>query len=69
MKTVEFDGHGFIRLIDHLNKWRSAREQAIIDLLFSKVARGDLVGVERTLRNKSTASLRARGVLTVERMQ
>lgn len=60
---------GIIRLVDHCRVWRSAREQSIIDLAFSKLARGDVVGLERTLKNRSVASLRQRGVLTVEREQ
>lgn len=60
---------GDIRLIDNLQKFRSGREQSLIDLLFVKLARGDREGLERSLRNKSAASLRRRGVLTVERAQ
>jgi hypothetical protein len=58
---------GDLRLIDHLGKFRSATEQGYIDKLFSKLERGDRVGLERSLRNKVAASLRRRGVLTVER--
>ena len=58
---------GDIRITDHLAKFRSAKEQALIDLLFGKLSRGDRQGLERSLRNKSVASLRRRGVLNVER--
>jgi hypothetical protein len=60
---------GDIRLTDNLQKFRSSREQSFIDLLFVKLARGDREGLERSLRNKSAASLKRRGVLTVERTQ
>jgi hypothetical protein len=58
---------GDIRLIDHLTKYRSPKERALIDRLFAKLSRGDKTGLERSLRNKDVASLRRRGVLTVER--
>lgn len=61
--------NGDIRLIDHLPKYRSPTEQRLINLLFAKLARGDRQGLERSLRNKSVASLRRRGVLSVERAQ
>lgn len=60
---------GDIRLTDHLQKYRSRMEQKLIDTLFGKLVRGDRQGLERSLRNKSVASLRRRGVLTVERAQ
>jgi hypothetical protein len=58
---------GDIRLIDQLAKFRSAKEQHLIDLIFYKLQRGDREGLERSLRSKSVASLRRRGVLRVER--
>lgn len=60
---------GDIRLIDNLQKYRSVKEQSLIDLLFTKLIRGDRPGLERSLRNNSVASLRRRGVITVERDQ
>ena len=60
---------GDIRIIDHLTKFRSGHEQTLIDKLFLKLARGDRRGLEHSLRNKSIASLRRRGVLSVERTQ
>jgi hypothetical protein len=69
-KTGDMASHGGdIRLIDHLLKFRSSTEQRIIDRLFSKLSRGDRQGLEHSLRNKSVASLRRRGVLSVERTQ
>ncbi|MBR0741172.1 DUF2493 domain-containing protein [Bradyrhizobium liaoningense] len=58
---------GDIRIIDHLTKFRSAKEQRIIDLIFDKLLRGDRQRLEHSLRNKTAASLRRRGVLKVER--
>ena len=58
---------GDIRVIDHLEKFRSKIEQTIIDKLFAKLSRGDRQGLERSLRNKTVSSLRRRHVLTVER--
>lgn len=60
---------GDIRLIDQLTKFRSATEQKLIDKLFVKLLRGDRAGLERSLRNKTVASLRRRGVLKIERTQ
>ena len=60
---------GDIRLTDHLTKFRSRSEQSIIDRLFMKLMRGDRQGVEHSLRNRTVASLRRRGVLKVERSQ
>lgn len=58
---------GDIRIVDHLTKFRSEKEQKVINLLFDKLLRGDRAGLEHSLRNKTVASLRRRGVLTVER--
>jgi hypothetical protein len=60
---------GDIRLIDNLTKFRSTREQLLIDKLFAKLQRGDREGLEHSLRSKSIASLRRRGVLDLERDQ
>lgn len=60
---------GDIRITDDLSKFRSSREQDVINLLFDKLLRGDKPGLERSLRNKSVASLRRRGVIMVERTQ
>lgn len=70
IKRGDFAHHGGdLRLIDHLLKYRSAREQQLIDVLFGRLARGDLPGLERSLRCRTVAGLRRRGVLTVERSQ
>lgn len=70
LKTGDLAHHGGeLRLIDHLTKFRSAKEQRVIDLLFQKLRLGDLPGLERSLRNRTCASLRKRGVLKVERAQ
>ena len=70
IKTGDMATHGGdIRLIDNLQKFRSPKEQSVIDLLFGKLARGDRQGLEHTLRSRSCRSLRQRGVLTVERDQ
>jgi hypothetical protein len=56
-----------IRLVDERTKFRSGTEQAFIDLLMRKLRRNDYVGLENSLRNRTAASLRRRGVLKVER--
>ena len=60
---------GDIRLIHNLTKFCSPREQALIDKLFVKLQRGDRRGLEYSLRSRSVAGLRRRGVLDVERTQ
>lgn len=51
------------------SKWRSEREQEVIDLVMEKLRRKDLVGLENTLRNRTLNSLRKRGVVIVRRKE
>jgi hypothetical protein len=68
MKFGGFAHHGgHLRIIDDLSKFRSSQEQEIIDRVFAKLAQRDLIGVERSIRTRTVAGLRRRGVLMVER--
>jgi hypothetical protein len=67
-KCGSFAHHGGnLRITDDLEKFRSSQEQDIINRVFAKLARRDLVGVEKSIRTRTVAGLRRRGVLTVER--
>lgn len=58
-----------LRLVCDLRKYRSAQEQKVIDLLFAKLTRGHKRGFEHSLRSRTAAALRRRGVIKVERAQ
>ncbi|MET4628428.1 hypothetical protein ABIB83_005461 [Bradyrhizobium sp. I1.8.5] len=58
-----------LSLVQNLRRYCSAHEQKVIDLLFAKLMRGDRVGFENSLRSRTAAALRRRGVITVERQQ
>jgi hypothetical protein len=68
VRCCSFAHHGGnLRVTDDLGKFRSSQEQEIIDRVFAKLARRDLQGLEKSIRTRTVAGLRRRGVLTVER--